>query len=631
MAFALSKRLAALGLDNGDSMIVHLEDGKCRTIATGHTDIAKGRGYGTFAVAISPDEKQLASAGRDGMVRLSDIASAKVSVELGKHYSWPEALAYSHDGKRLASAGQDGVIRIWDPVAGKEAVPTGGHGYAIWRAAISRDGKTAITDAHDDALHVWDCVTPRERQRIELKSPTTFSRMSPDGRSVIAIVGKWDSPDRTLKVWDAATGADITPAGFPKPFEFSGLQFTPDAKTIVAHDSDKLSAWEWPSGKRLWRADMPAPAAQPGVNHIDSISISPDGRQFITVAHRSWYREEKGLKFGFGADGVVDLWDTATGKHIRRLVEARSTFRPGIYAADGSYIHSGGGTLPCDLRGGSASVTRAPLCLIDPLTGRLLREFSNSGRAEGLDTGFTLALSADGKVLFRATQVGEVHLYEVATGHFRTALAGHRDMVLALDAPRDVRRLLSGSKDTTALLWDVGFATAKKSPLTAEDRAKAWEVLADTNGKAAYEAMVKLAADAEGFVALAGNELKPAPAGPKAEDLAPIFRDLDDKAFPKREAASAALEKHGESAMALVRGRLEIETSNEVRERLLRFLDKCDGPATVTDRLRGSRAIELLEHLATAEAKALLSKLAKGGPSRLTTDAAGAIDRLAER
>ena len=119
-----------------------------------------------------------------------------------------------------------------------------------------------------------------------------------------------------------------------------------------------------------------------------------------------------------------------------------------------------------------------------------------------------------------------------------------------------------------------------------------------------------------------------APAGPTAEDLKPIYRDLDSKVFATREAAALKLDKLGESAMGLIRTQLEVETSTEVRERLIRFLDKCDGPTSVPERMRLSRAVELLEHLRTGEAKELLEKLAKGGASRLTTDAAGALGRL---
>ena len=97
---------------------------------------------------------------------------------------------------------------------------------------------------------------------------------------------------------------------------------------------------------------MPKPAAQ-GINKVDSMTVAPDGRHFVTVAGRSWYREDKGLKFGYGADGIVDLWETATGKRVRRLVESQACFRPAVFAADGTLIHSGGGKLPNDLRGAS--------------------------------------------------------------------------------------------------------------------------------------------------------------------------------------------------------------------------------------------------------------------------------------
>ena len=242
-----------------------------------------------------------------------------------------------------------------------------------------------------------------------------------------------------------------------------------------------------------------------------------------------------------------------------------------------------------------------------------------------------LALSADGKVLFRATGVGEVHAFEVASGNYRTAFAGHKANVLALDTPTDVRRLVSGSLDTTALLWNVGFGGKKGEALSADERAKQWEVLTDPDGAKAYAAMVNLAADPDGFIAMAKAELKPAGVGPTAKDLAPIFRDLDGKTFAIREAASAKLDKYGEGAVALARARLEVDLSAEVRYRLKRFLEKCDGPGSLPTRLRQARAVELLEHLGTADAKVLLEKLAKGGASYMTTDSASALKRIEQR
>jgi RNA polymerase sigma factor (sigma-70 family) len=625
----VSNATAAIGLGDGNVFVADLTAGAGRTIATAHKGGLRTAGAGVWAVAFSPDGKALASAGMDGMVRLSDVPSGTVR-DLGRHYSWPQALAFTADGKRLASGGQDGVIRVWDVAAGGEAVPTGGHGEAVWQAGLSADRATVLTSSHDGVLRLWDPATGAERRRIDVGKSQT-ARLSPDGKHVVAIVGDWEAPDRTLKAFDGATGADATPPGFPKTLAATGFRFTPDGTTLITHHDDRLTAYAWPAGTRRWAVEMPKPKNSPGINRVDSLAVSPDGRHFATVAGRSWHREEKGLKFGYGADGVVDLFETATGKHVRRLVEAQQCFRAGTFTADGLFIHSGGGTFPGDVGGGKARETGAQLCVLDPLTGRLVREFKDPKRVDSVNTGFTVTLSADGKVLFKATGVGEVWAFEVATGTFRTAFAGHRDMVTALDTPTDVRRLLSGSKDTTALLWDVGFGRQKGTTLTPPARAQLWESLLSEDGKVGYEAMTALAGDPAGFVELASAELKPAAVGPAAADLAPIFKDLDAKAFATREAAAAKLDRHGESALALVRAELERGPSAEVRERLERFIERCDGPRTFPERLRASRAVELLEHLRTPEARAVLAKLAAGGPSRTTTDAAGAVKRLAGR
>lgn len=629
VTFCVSNEFAALGLEEGDALLIEIGSGKSRTIKTAHKSKSNGP-YGTYAVAISHNGKFLGSAGRDGMVRVSDIATGKVTKEFGVHGSWPEAVTWSADDSRIASAGQDAVIRLWDAVTGKELGPTNGNIAHVWRASISDDGKTAITDG-GLGIRVWDSATGAERRRINPGGNVTFCGLSPDTKHVVAIVGAWEKPDRAFRVWDIETGDESVPGAFPKTLVASGFRFAPDGQSLITYHDEKLTAWTWPAGNKLWMSEMPKPIKQPGVNQVQSVAFSPDGRQFITVGERYWFREERGLRFGYGADGIVDLWDSASGKMIRRLVESNGCFRPGRFAANGFFIHSGGGTFPNDLRGGNPHTTTAPLCALDPLTGRMVREFGKAGRVDGFDSGFTTALSADGKVLFHATGVGEIHLYEVSTGSYRTALVGHKASVLALDAPTDVRRVLSGSWDTSSLLWDVGLCSKKGAKLSDEERRKFWDTLKDTDGTVAYEGMIKFGGDPDGFLAIAKSSMKPAPEGPKSAELNPIFAELDSKTFARREAASAKLDKYGESAIALVRARLEAEPSAEVRDRLKRFLEKNDGPETSPSRLQNSRAVEILEHLATTEAKVLLAKLAGGGASYLTVDAQGAVRRIERR
>ena len=628
--FAVSDDSAAVGMDDGNSIVVSLDDGKTRLFTTAHRAKQKNRGSGVFALAFAANGKTLATGGSDGMVRVTGVATGKQVREFGPHLIWPEALAFGAKSTRLASAGQDGVIRIWDLTSGKEAVPTGGHFGTVGRTAISADGKTIATEGGDDTLHIWDGDTGIERRRIEAGGNVSNCQLTANGDQLIAVVGYWDDPHKALKVWDTSTGKEATPAGFPKTITASGFRFTPDRKALLTYHENKLTAWSWPEGAPIWKADMPKPAKNTGINQITSLSISPDGRQFVTVAQHYTFREEKGLKFGYADDGVVDLWETATGKRLGRLVDSEgSCYQPAVYAADGTVIHSGGGILPTAGPGGKAIPAPRQLCVIDPWTGRLVREFVASGRPDGLNGGHSIILSADGKALFRATDVGEVQVFEVATGKFRKAFPGHLDTILALDAPSaDVRKVVSGSKDTTALLWNVGFGQTATALIAADDRAKLWEAMADPNAENAYAAMVKLAGDPATLVGLVGAKLKPSPPGPAVATFASIIKDLDSARFATREAAAKRLDPYGEGAIELVRAELGNAISEEVRGRLIKFLERASGQDI---HLVQCRAIELLEHVGTAEAKAALGKLAAGGPSRQTADAAGAIKRLAIR
>jgi len=82
-----------------------------------------------------------------------------------------------------------------------------------------------------------------------------------------------------------------------------------------------------------------------------------------------------------------------------------------------------------------------------------------------------------------------------------------------------------------------------------------------------------------------------------------------------------------------LRGQLEKKLPLEVSVRLQRLVDKHDPANIEPGRLREIRALEILEHLATPEARQVLQELAKGAPtSRRTQDAIAALrrfDRLA--
>jgi hypothetical protein len=223
----------------------------------------------------------------------------------------------------------------------------------------------------------------------------------------------------------------------------------------------------------------------------------------------------------------------------------------------------------------------------------------------------------------------------VATGKPRRTIYGHAGCVRSLAMARNGRRLLSGSDDAFALLWDTtpaGAAQPRKEPLTEADADSLWTKLAGDDAGAAFAAMADLAAAPDRAVALVRRELKPAGAAPTNDQLDRMFADLDSEDFATRDKASRRLAEFGDLVVPGVRKRLAQAATLEVRRRTQEFLDRFDPPTPSPDRLRQLRAVELLEGIATPAARDMLSELAQGAAEApLSREATAALERLRRR
>jgi hypothetical protein len=127
------------------------------------------------------------------------------------------------------------------------------------------------------------------------------------------------------------------------------------------------------------------------------------------------------------------------------------------------------------------------------------------------------------------------------------------------------------------------------------------------------------------------QHLRPVPA-PDPKRLARLIADLDDLAFAVRERATRELGELGRLARPALRQVLTGQPSPEVRRRVERLLERPDEVTLAADDLQAWRAITVLEHLGTAEARQVLKKLAEGVPeARPTEGANAALQRLAKR
>jgi len=77
-------------------------------------------GSNVYCVAFSPDDKRLACACGNNLIRLWDLPSRQLVAELAGHENYVHQVAWSPDGTRLVSGSGDKTVRVWDSLSVQE-------------------------------------------------------------------------------------------------------------------------------------------------------------------------------------------------------------------------------------------------------------------------------------------------------------------------------------------------------------------------------------------------------------------------------------------------------------------------------------------------------------------------------
>jgi len=216
-------------------------------------------------------------------------------------------------------------------------VTLAGHREKLWHATWSPDGRRFVTASEDGEAHVWDGNGRGKPITLQHDAPLSSAIFDGEGRRVLTagqngIAKIWDVSGPEPRVWAELRGhsqslcaavfspdgkrvATATTEGTIEMWDLSPVTGPVLETSFTGHDEAIVALHFDPEGKRLVSASWDRTAclwdARKGTRvcleghtgPLTSAEFSPDGKSVVTASH----------------DGTARIWDVATRKEIAAL------------------------------------------------------------------------------------------------------------------------------------------------------------------------------------------------------------------------------------------------------------------------------------------------------------------------
>ncbi len=379
---------------------------------------------GVRSAEFSPDGGFILTACWDSTARLWD-ANTQQRVELNpilKHSDRVMHASFSPDGHRIVTACVDGVIRVWD-LAGRGALPR------LVGGSISADGSHFVTITND-GVQVWPtAASNRAYPCIVPPQPVREAKLSRDGRIVSTISAPTtlaDDSNRTLQLWDTATGRSLSPA-IPYAGTLARMCVSDNGRFLVAFSGTVARLYDAASGREL---------CQPMLHRRDvaRASFSPDSERLIVISNDE-----------------VEVRETATGRAIFPTLKHPAGVSHAAFSPDSRLM------VTCST---DATLNEREAYLWNALSGN--RVGSALRHQDGV---LYAAFSFDGQRVVTASEDFTASVWKALNGKRLLPPLKHEDQVTEASFSPDGRWIITASWDRSARVWDAETGEPVSPPL----------------------------------------------------------------------------------------------------------------------------------------------------------------------
>jgi serine/threonine protein kinase len=282
-----------------------------------------------------------------------------------------------------------------------------GHGDWVTSVAFSSDSHWLASGSNDKTVRVWDAASGALIGTLRGHNVAINAvAISRDSRW-IASAGN----DGTVRLWDVKTGEQrATLRGYG--YALFAIAVSPDSQRVAAAGRDRaVFVWQIEGGKRLY-------ALEGHKGDVNALAFSPDGRQIASA----------------GADHMIRIWSAHNGTEVAGFSGHKESVLALAYSPDGRWLASGDAGNSIRLWNGGDYTH--------------VRTITEVGHAV-----LGLAFSPDGRWLAAGSADRTLRIFDVNDGRLVQSLDGHQDYVNAVAFSDDGTLLASGGRDRSVRLW----------------------------------------------------------------------------------------------------------------------------------------------------------------------------------
>jgi WD40 repeat protein/uncharacterized caspase-like protein len=374
-------------------------------------------------------------------------------------------IGFSDDGKKAATGGFGTQTLLWETETGKQLQQLKGRSNMAYAVAFSADGNQLTAGGRTR----WDLRTGRGLRLTTLPSDKLFGMPSPDGK----LIAMFAPNNSNITILETPGGRQLQTLGRPNTSDgVERVSFSPDGRLLVA------VYMEAPGSPRI-------ATTAPRQNQVKIWDVT-SGRELQTLALGTTpseveFSSDSHVLATAGTQGEVALWDVASGNRLRDLTSSPMTnMMPNLGSLPNPRNMGKPGSMPTmpNMADMTSMITNVLGTMTAGTMGRSVTSvaFSPDGRIlatggveskSNLDTLMASATnqkpsknkktpsSPDFMKDIKVEAIGQVVLWDTATGQQLGSIKGHGKGVTNVVFSRDGKLLASSGTDNTIKIWDV--------------------------------------------------------------------------------------------------------------------------------------------------------------------------------